>query len=298
MNKINLGKTGFAISPVVYAGITSMSEPQADSDRYVAAAVDAGVNYFDVAPSYGNAESVLGASLEPFRGQVHLACKTMRRDAKGAEEEFRSSLINLRTDWFDVYQLHALSTPQDVAQAFAPGGVMELLLRLKQEGAIRAIGFSAHSERAALEALKLYDFDTVMFPMNWLLHMGQGIGGALGEARKARGFGLLGIKSIVERAFLNEDERAGSAFPKSWCKPFDANEVEARLAAMRYSYSLGADALIPPGNWECQSFMMAHAGKAKGQPLSSRDTGILAARFAAVKEHPFFSSDEGGWDRQ
>lgn len=295
MEKIILGKTGFRISPVVYAGIVSMDETRADSDRYVALAVENGINYFDVAPSYGNAETVLGASLKPYRGQVHLACKTMERNANGAEKEFADSLKHLHTDYLDVYQLHALTTPDDVEGVFAPKGAMEFLLRMKREGRIRAIGFSAHSERAALEALKRYDFDTVMFPLNWLLHMGQGIGSRLLEAKKEKGFGLLGIKSLIERAFLDEDERKRSAFPKSWCKPFEQSDSEARLAAMRYSFSLGADALIPPGNWECQSFMMAHAAAAHGRPLSSKDTGILSSRFEAMKEHPFFTADTGGW---
>lgn len=298
MNRILLGRTGFRVSPIVFAGIVSKDEAQADSDRYVTRAVESGVNYFDVAPSYGNAEKVLGASLKPFRGQVHLACKTLARDAKGAEKEFRESLKNLGTDYFDVYQLHSLTTPDDVERVFAPGGAMEFILRLKREGAVRAIGFSAHSEQAALEALRQYDFDTVMFPLNWLLHMGQGIGSRLAEAKKEKGFGLLGIKSIIERAFLPEDERGRSSFPKSWCKPFESTDKEARLAAMRYSYSLGADALIPPGNWECQSFMMAHAAEAVGQPLSSKDTGILSSRLETMANHPFFTHDNGGWEEK
>lgn len=295
MKRVPLGKTGFQVSPIIYAGIVSMDVPQADSDRYVAASIDAGVNYFDVAPSYGSAEVTLGPSLEPYRKDVYLACKTTCRGKAEAEKELRASLKNLRTDWFDLYQLHAMRTPQDVQEAFAPDGTMELLARLRQEGVIRKLGISAHSEEAALECLRLYPFDSVMFPVNWMLSIGQGIGGRLVAAKAAYGFGLLGIKSIIERAWKDEAEREASSWPKSWCKPFDAEDKDLRLAAMRFAFHLGADVLIPPGNWECQSFMAAHAEETLDTLYSQGDRKLLAAHFEKVKAQPFFQKDEGGW---
>lgn len=295
MKKVDLGKTGYRISPIVYAGIVSMSEKQSDSDRYVRGAIDAGVNYFDVAPSYGNAESILGNSLKSFRKDVYLACKTTQRKAADAEKEFNQSLKNLHTDWLDVYQLHSLTTPEDVEVAFGPGGTMDFVLKMKQKGLVRKIGFSAHSEKAALEALKRYDFDSVMFPTNWLLNMGQGIGNELLTLKKEKNFGLLAIKVLVERAWKEEGERAASPWPKSWCKPFDQSDKDARLAAMRYSLNAGADALVPPGNWECQSFMMENIAEAIDHPYSKEDEAVLKERFNEMKDYPFFDKNVGGW---
>ena len=96
------GKTGIEISAVAYGGIVSMDDGQAASDRYVAWAIDQGVNYFDVAPTYGDAEEKLGNSLKLYRNQVHLACKTAERmraqaefaqaqQAKALEEEQRAA---------------------------------------------------------------------------------------------------------------------------------------------------------------------------------------------------------------
>ena len=82
-------------------------------------AIDRGINYFDVAPSYGNAEEQLGPALRPYRDNVFLACKTGRRDAAGAREEMEQSLRKMQTDHFDLYQLHAITSDEDVAQAFA-----------------------------------------------------------------------------------------------------------------------------------------------------------------------------------
>jgi len=120
-----LGKTGMEISRLIFGGIVvSKSEPK-DAARWVGEAAACGVNYFDVAPSYGDAEEKLGPALEPYRKGVYLACKTAQRSREGARGELESSLRRLRTDYFDVYQLHALTTIEDVEQCFGPDGAME-----------------------------------------------------------------------------------------------------------------------------------------------------------------------------
>ena len=77
-----------------------------DWGQYPTEAVEKGINYFDVAPRYGDAEIKLGPALKPYRDKVLLACKTWKRDRKAAEEELHRSLKRLQTDHFDVYQLH------------------------------------------------------------------------------------------------------------------------------------------------------------------------------------------------
>ena len=109
------GSTGIELSAVGFGGIVVMDETPADADRYVAEAIDRGVNYFDVAPSYGNAEERLGPALEPFRNRVFLACKTGKRDAAAARASLQESLKKLRTDRFDLFQLHAVTTDHGLA---------------------------------------------------------------------------------------------------------------------------------------------------------------------------------------
>ena len=291
-----LGKTGYMVSAVIFGGIISMNEGQQGSDRYVGWAVDHGVNYFDVAPTYGDAQERLGASLKPYRRDVFLACKTTQRSRAGAQEEIENSLRLLHTDHFDLFQLHAVTTPDDVKTAFGPGGTMELLADLKKAGVLRKIGFSAHSEYAALEMLRLYDFDTVLFPTNYQLDMGQGFGRKLSALKKEKGFGLLGMKSIIERAWLDERERANSPYPKSWCKPFGIADKDLRTAAMKYALDMGADVLVPPGNYENFSFMVHEIDDALRSPLTLQDRDLLKARFEQVRDRPFFKTDNGGWE--
>lgn len=292
-----LGKTGYMVSAVIYGGIISMDEGQQGSDRYVGWAVDHGVNYFDVAPSYGDAEERLGASLKPYRKDVYLACKTTERQRQGARREIDRSLKLLHTDHFDLFQLHAVTTPEDVKTIFDPDGTMELLLELQKAGVIRKIGFSAHSEYAAVEMLKLYDFDTVLFPTNYQLDMGQGFGRKVASLRKEKGFGLLGMKSIIERAWLDEKERANSPYPKSWCKPFGIGDKDLRVAAMKYALDMGADVLVPPGNYENFSFMVHEIDKILRTPLTKEDRELLKVRFEQVRDRPFFETNNGNWEQ-
>lgn len=169
MNK--LGKMGLVVSPIGFGGIVVMGAEREDASNIVAEAVEFGINYFDVAPSYGDAEVKLGAALEPFRKDVHLACKTLCRDAEGAEKELAQSLKNLRTDHFDVYQFHAVNEiEKDVKPIFAKGGAIEAIERARKNGVIRNVGFSSHSPETALAAMSEYDFDTVMLPVNFCLH--------------------------------------------------------------------------------------------------------------------------------
>ncbi len=295
-----LGKTGYRISRVIYGGIVSANlyggtvmpgDGQKDSDRYVSWAVDRGVNYFDVAPSYGNAEEMLGNSLKPYRDRVYLACKTTVREAEGAEKELLRSLKLLHTDHFDVYQLHAVSSMEDVERAFAPGGVMETVRRYRENGTIRKAGITAHSEAAAIRAIELYDFDTVLFPFNWHMNMAYGMGNSLLRAARAKGMGVLCMKSMIERAWL-PGEQEGSKYPKSWCRPFDTEEDgEVLEAAVKYALSLGVDAIVPPGNFDHFRFAAKRIDGMLVSPLSEREKELLAERLEKVKPYPFFGEE-------
>ena len=298
MKHRKFGNTGYEISAVTYGGIVSAAHygqtvfenGQASSDRYVAWAIEQGVNYFDVAPTYGDAQLMLGNSLIPYRKNVYLACKTEARTRREAEVLMEESRRLLHTDYFDVYQMHALSKMEDIETAFGPGGVMELMREMKEKGIARKIGFTAHSEAVALKALELYDFDTVLFPFNWHMNMAHGMGSTLAKVAKEKGVGLLCMKSMIERSWTDE-ERYASKYPKSWCKPIDADEEPALLlAAMKYALSLGVDTIVPPGNFDHFRFAVEHIDEALASPQSDEERAMLAARLEQVKDRPFFDA--------
>ena len=146
-----------------------MNEETGAASNVVAEAVDRGVNYFDVAPSYGNAQERLGPALAPYRKNCFLACKTEGRKRDDSRAQLEESLRLLRTDHVDLYQFHALTKMSDLDTVLGPGGAIETMEAAKKEGKIRFIGFSVHSAETALAAMDRYPFDTILFPVNWVL---------------------------------------------------------------------------------------------------------------------------------
>jgi aryl-alcohol dehydrogenase-like predicted oxidoreductase len=284
MQKQRFGRTGLSISPVIFGGIINMYESLENAQYYVDFAVDAGVNYFDVAPTYNDAESRLGPTLKKHRADVYLACKTTKRDAAGAKEELLHSLAVLETGYFDVYQLHAITTQADLDQAFGQGGAFETFLWARKEGLIRNIGFSAHHEGIALEACRLYDFDTVLFPMNWALGLQTGWGDRIAEEVKRTDKGLLCMKTMVSRLWREGEPRV---YPKSWCRPVYDDDRLA-IAGMKYGLAKGGAALVPPGDFEHFLFMLKNIDACLSHPLTEDDLAYLKLESFKVKDELIF----------
>ena len=279
MKKNKLGKTGIEASAIIFGGIIVSGEKAEDCARYVSYAADVGVNYFDVAPSYGNAEEMLAPALAPYKKNMYLACKSAIRD-KSIKNELHNSLKTLKTDYFDVYQLHGLSNQEDIDTAFSANGAMEVLLRAKEEGIIQHIGITAHNEDIAIQALAYYDFATVMFPVNWALNMDKEVGNRLINICKYQNKGIMAIKSLAHRKWTDKAEN--SRFPKSWCKTIYDNDKLAK-AAMKYTLSKGADALVPPGNFEQFSYMAKHIDECINDPLNESDMAVLNDELEIVR---------------
>ncbi|HWH71891.1 MAG TPA: aldo/keto reductase, partial [Candidatus Sulfotelmatobacter sp.] len=139
-----LGRTGQKLSVVGFPGLALVHYEQEKCTTAIHDAFERGVNYYDVAPAYGNGqcETKMGIGLQGMdRSKYFLACKTKKRDKEGARQELEQSLKLLKTDHFDLYQLHHLVQPAQVKQILGPGGAMETLLKAKEEGKIKYIGF-------------------------------------------------------------------------------------------------------------------------------------------------------------
>lgn len=246
MERRPLGDTGEELSIIGFGGIVVMNvEPKEAADR-VAESVDRGINYFDVAPSYGNAEERLGPALEPYRDRVFLACKTQKRTGAEAAEELRDSLRRLRTDRFDLYQLHAMTTREDLETATRPGGALEAFIQAREAGLIRHIGFSAHSVEIALELMDRFPFASVLFPLNWTEYFNAGFGPQVVEKAARLGVGRLALKGMARQKWPEGADRG--QWPKCWYEPC-TDPREAALA-LRFTLSQPITAAVPPGEWE------------------------------------------------
>jgi len=239
-----LGRTGLKLSILGLGGMTIAQETPAETRSLVSEAFEAGVNYFDVAPTYADAQDLLGPALEPYRSRVHLACKTTKRDKAGARQELETSLRKLRTDHFDIYQFHALSTPAEVEAIFGANGALETFVAAKQEGKVRFIGFSAHSEEAALLALAGYAFDTILFPINYVCVFQGGFGPRVIQKAQELGVGILAIKALAQAPWAEGENR--TSCPKCWYRPI-VDPAEQALA-LRFTLSQPVTAAVPPGD--------------------------------------------------
>ncbi len=278
-----------------------MDAEQAAANRLVSEAVERGVNYFDVAPSYGNAEEKLGPALEPYRNGVFLACKTGQRSRDGAAQELKNSLETLRTDHFDLYQLHAITdTAKDVDAVFAKGGAMETLIEAKQSGLVRHLGFSAHSVEAACLAMDRFEFDSILFPVNFATYHAGNFGRQIMEKAQSKGVARLALKAMARQKWPEHcAERENH--PKCWYQPL-TDPHQAGLA-LRFTLSQPITAALPPG--EEAMFRFALDLAARFTPLSAQESEelkmlastldpIFQCTKGAAGEAPGFPTNNGG----
>lgn len=225
----DLGRTGEKLSIVGFPGLSLIHDEQARCTEALHQAFDRGVNYFDVAPAYGNgdAEIKMGQGLVGVpRDRIFLSCKTKMRDKARCRKELERSLTRLKTDHFDLYQLHCLKTPEEVAQALGPDGAMETILKARDEGKLRFVGFSAHTTKAALKALNEFAFDTVMFPINFVEYFTLGFGKPVLDLAAEKGAAVLAIKPLCRGAWPKDMERTR----RWWYRPVeDQEEIDLAL---------------------------------------------------------------------
>ena len=187
-------------------------------DAFVKYALDQGVNHIDVAPTYGDAEIKLGKWIKEYRDNLFLGCKTRKRTKKEAEKELHQSLQHLQTDFLDLYQFHGLDTKQELETVVGENGSLQVFIEAKREGLINNIGITSHNPENILKALELFDFETVLLPVNYVLH-------AHPEPRndyepvlrmaKEKNIGVIAMKSIAKGPYPTNERTHNT-----WYQPF------------------------------------------------------------------------------
>ncbi|MHC5173207.1 MAG: aldo/keto reductase [Planctomycetota bacterium] len=283
------GKSDVKLSVIGFGGIVVMGNDQEHANKLVSEVFERGVNYFDVAPSYGDgeAEIKLGPALEPYRKESFLACKTTERNYESAKKEFERSLERLKTDHFDLYQLHAITdVEKDVDVAFCKGGVMELLLEAKKEGRIRFLGFSAHSHEAALAAMDRYDFDSILFPVNFTTYYNGNFGSEVIKTAREKEVAILALKMFASQHWPKNDPNR-ETYSKCWYQPI-TDPKQAKLA-MAFTLSQPVAAALPPGNETL--FRMAMDLVMEYEPITAAQTEKVKA--LTMDLNPIFEHKKG-----
>ena len=274
-----LGKTGEKLSVIGFGGIMLNNNPEEFAREMIAKAWDMGVNYYDVAPGYGNAQEKMGPALKNYRKKCFLACKTQKRDAQSSMNELHDSLKKLETDHFDLYQLHALSSVEEVEKAFGPGGVMETIEKAKKEGKFRFVGFSAHNVDAAMLAMKNYNFDSILFPINFACWEAGDFGPQVYEEAQKKGMGVLALKSMAMTRLKQGEKKL---YSNVWYRPIPDDET--MKLGLKFTLSKKITAAIPPG--EGSLFLKAIEFMKDFRPITEEESKRMEA--LARQTEPIF----------
>lgn len=226
MEKRRFGRTNHMSTLAVFGAVALGQLDQPQADRVVQQVIDAGINHIDIAPSYGQAEARLGPSMPRIRDQFFLGCKTTERSRQGAVKEFHESLERLQVEAFDLYQLHAVTTMDELDACTQPGGALEGAVAMREKGLTRYIGITGHgldAPRIFIEALSRFDFDSVLFPIYPALfanddYRTQAL--TLLDICEEQDVGVMIIKSIAKEPWGEREHRY-----HTWYVPFEEEQA-------------------------------------------------------------------------
>jgi predicted aldo/keto reductase-like oxidoreductase len=247
MQKRRFGRTGHLSSVAIFGAAAFWQVSQAQAEAAMEMILQAGVNHIDVAPSYGQAEERVGPWLKNHRQDFFLGCKTQERSKEAAAAELRRSLKRLQTEQFDLFQLHAINSFEELDKVTQRGGALEAVVEAREQGLTRFIGITGHGFQSPLiflEALRRFDFDSVLFPLNFVQY-------ANPEYRKnaeellhqcrARDLGSMVIKSICRSPWGNLPQTH-----TTWYRPFtEAADIQA---AVNFALSQDVTGLCTAGD--------------------------------------------------
>lgn len=281
MEKRILGRTGHNSSVAILGGAAYSDATTEQAAASFTDALAAGVNHLDVAPLYGKAQEVLGPSVGQAREQLFVGCKTLRKDPAGVRADLENSLRLLNCDYFDLYQLHSVT---DLAELDRRAEAAEVLLQAREEGLCKYIGITGHNLSAPvahLEAIRRYDFDTVMFPVNprlWADCSYRAAAEALLEEAQNRNLGVMAIKAGAARPWGAREHTSST-----WYEPYVTEQELSRN--IRFVLSVpGVHAFCTPGDLDLLPTVLRAADSAQFLP---DDEAVEAMRVTLHEDHIF-----------
>ena len=239
METRRFGRTGHMSTIAIFGAAAFWEISQEDADKVMEQIIEAGINHIDVAPGYQQAEMRIGPWMPRERGRFFLGCKTQERTKEGARNQMQESLKRLQTEAFDLYQFHAVTTMAELDAITMKGGALEAVEEARRQGLTKFIGITGHGVDAPkiyLEALRRFDFDTVLFPLNFVQL-------ANPEYRKyaeeliaectAKDVGTMVIKFITKGPWGEKPHTA-----TTWYEPFEDMETIQKGVNFALSYDV------------------------------------------------------------
>ena len=242
MRTRRLGRTGHESTIAILGGAAFARSDEEETAIAFADALARGVNHLDIAPQYGDAERLVGPNIPAVRDRLFVACKTLRKNVDGVKAQLQESLQKLHVDRFDLYQAHAV-TSLDVLEERS--GALAEIVRARDEGLTRFAGITGHDltvPATFVEALRRFDLDTVMFPVNarlWGDDAYRRDAEALLALCAERDVGVMAIKAGAARPWGDTEKWA-----TTWYEP--RRDIET---GVRFTLSVpGVAAFCTPGD--------------------------------------------------
>ena len=239
METRRFGRTEHMSTVAIFGAAAFWEISQEDADKVMEQIIEAGINHIDVAPGYRQAELRIGPWMPRERGRFFLGCKTGERTKEGAWNEMQESLKRLQTDSFDLYQCHAITTMEELDAVTRKGGALEAFEQARREGLTRFLGITGHGAQTPqifLEALRRFDFDSVLFPLNFVQLANpeyRKYADELIAVCKAKDVGTMVIKYITKGPWGDKKHTA-----TTWYEPFEKMDEIQKGVNFALSYDV------------------------------------------------------------
>ncbi|MFN2167127.1 MAG: aldo/keto reductase, partial [Anaerolineae bacterium] len=170
------GQTGASLPILSFGAQRIVDEEGCSQEQAIEilnTALERGIRYFDTAWAYsaGQSEERVGMVAKHRRDEMWIATKTVHTKRDGARQQLEESLERLQTDHVDEWRLHNVYSFDRLDQMTARGGALEAAIQARDEGLVRFISISGHTDpQIQIEALRRFPFDTVLVAASVLDH--------------------------------------------------------------------------------------------------------------------------------
>ena len=167
MEKIRLGRTNLTVARIGFGGIPIQLPTENEAIKSIRSSLNLGIDFIDTAYMYGTSEERIGKALSRRSNKPIIATKVGSANSE-IEGHLNSSLKLLKIESIDLYQFHNVSNFDTLKSILAPWGALSLLKKAKKAGKIKHIGITSHQLDVAIAAVKSEQFETIMYPFNFV----------------------------------------------------------------------------------------------------------------------------------
>jgi aryl-alcohol dehydrogenase-like predicted oxidoreductase len=290
IEKIPFGRTGHHSSRILFGAAALGGMRQEKADAVLSMVRDYGINHFDVAASYGDAELRLAPFLQDHRDEVFLATKTGDRSRDGAMASIERSLERLQVEQLDLIQFHNLAQEADWAQVMGKGGALEAAVAARDQGLVRFIGVTGHGTKVAdmhLRSLAHFDFAAILLPYSHTSMLDAQYAASFEKLYlqcQQKGVAIQTIKAIARRRWRDDDE----AKRFSWYEPI--REEAALRRAIHWVFRRPGLFLNSSSDATLLQMIFAAAADFDSSQVEGIEAAV-AADVAALEQEPLFVRD-------